>query len=938
MKSSTGAKVVEGSDQEVLRELLNLPPNECLDQIAGKLRTQLDCETACILIWKEHPLANGLGALITIHDDGMPELMKKRPTGARDMRGRKAYSEIYEYDEGITGGYIFAKQKVIRARIEWESKSVFDDEAGKEVILEDTNWHNIENFRKYSLYQDFKSLLGMPLVVRNQQIGVVKLINKLDGNGALSPSGFRHEDLKRAETFLHTIEQVVETKTNEQQFTDLFEISKKVISADFDYYKLLEEVATSCANTLNLRACVIRLFDGKQLRIKGNSLGSASNVDFEGFEIAARAATTQQIIEYHDESFFARDQPQVPLNIALADSLSSNTRSILAVPVIYQDKLIGVFECYTFLSRTFSRQQVDAVLAYGTLVGALFQRHRITEAIEGLTEPFSLLSNLERVFSSVIQRIEKYLDTKTVSIWEKKATSTGFEFKLAKASTGFEEKYHERNIHTLSETSVTSRAANTNKIEHLDKQRLEKELLEHQDFITENQLESLTIVPVSIGRHVNAVIDVFYGEDKMLLKEDKNFLRLLAGKAAAALWSKKLMVSFRAMSDLLWSAPNLEYILDRIAYLPREILYADLVIVFPYDFRQQQFLPPRWSGEPREKKGIFDGVKEKDTDFVNLMLNEKRNPLYLSGTEEYKTFCQNKGSLRPWTEFDFWHREGIQSMAAVRLEDRRQRPVGVMFFNYRTPFQFDVLTQQVIDSFASQASLALVNASFKGTRIQELVTERATADRLSKLIKSLGDLDTQLSVLQVPDNGQQGPSEEYLSDASIAHETLRAVHYEVSQWRSQVLSESAHGPNEIEHLVNDSLDYLASRLEGLGINPQLAYATDAPPLDCYPQRIQGLLIQLLSLLLDTSRSHSPSLSIETSYQRAANIIEIDMVLAGGRVPDNELGRILYEPMSFVGYPAGRVRFCEILAYSNEGAVEVSTNSDGLLCRLRLRLD
>jgi transcriptional regulator with GAF, ATPase, and Fis domain len=931
-------KLADSHDQEILRSLSNLAPDDCLDQIAEQLRTQLNCETACILIWRETPQANGQGALITEHDHGMPLQVKNRPTGELDLRRLKAYSEIYGYGEGITGGYIFEKQNIIRARIDWSPNSVYDDEADKEVVLEDTNWHNMAEFKKVSLHHDFRSLLGLPLDIKNQQIGVVKLINKRDEFGKLSSSGFSPEDLERARTYLSKIEQVIETKANEQQLNDLFDISQNVISADFDYYKLLEQIATNCARALNLRACIIRMFDHKELIIRGNSLGLEQNKDFEKFDLAVKVAATRQKIEFAGNQFRATNGTEIYPDLVLPELLSANTKSILAVPVIYQEKVIGVIECYTFLPRTFSRQQAGAVLAYGTLIGALFQRYRITEAIDALTEPFSLLSSIDGVFSSVVQRIERYLDTQTVSIWEQKATSTGFEFKLAKGSPEFEKNYREHNILTLSETSFTGRIAKTNELEHLDQPLLEKELLEHREFIDENELKSLTIVPISIGTHVNAVIDVFYTEDKMLLKEDRSFLRLLAGKAAAALWSKKLMMSFQEMSKLLWSAPNLEHMLDSIAYLPREVLYADLVIVFPYDFRQQQFLPPRWSGEPREKIGVFAGEKEKDKDFVNLMLNVERNPLYLSSTQQYKEFCQNKGTLRPWTESDFWHREGVQSMAAVRLEDRRQRPVGVMFFNYRTPFDFDVLTRQVIDSFAWQASLAFVNASFKGTRIQELVTERTTVEHLNKLERSLSQLDVQLSLLQFPDDDAPIPREQYYRDATSAHLALTEIYTDVSHWRTQLLSESAEGDHEIEYLISDSLDYLAGRLEGLSVIPHCDYAKDCPSLWCHPKRIEGLLIQLLSLLLDASRSLSPSLSIKTLYHKVSNTIEIHLALAGGRVSDEHLDRILKNPMPSVGKMVERFAFCEALAFFNEGEVELRPNSDGLFWLLRLRLD
>src|SRR5581483_5347950 len=234
-----------------------------------------------------------------------------------------------------------------------------------------------------------------------------------------------------------------------------------------------------------------------------------------------------------------------------------------------------------------------------------------------------------------------------------------------------------------------------------------------------NHLRSMTIVPITIGQQANEVIDVFYDYEKRLFTEEEDFLRLLAGKAATAIWNTKITRSFKAVSDALLNEQDIEAVLKKITEIAREELYAEPVILFQYDPARKEFiLPPIFSDNLHVKKGMYLGIQEKQPDFVTLMIDQPE-PLYLVDEEEYREFCQQTN--RDWRKDDFWFREKICSLAAIRLQDSRKRPVGVMFINYRAPFKFDPLIRKMIEVFASQASSAIVNARFKKMRNHELL-------------------------------------------------------------------------------------------------------------------------------------------------------------------------------------------------------------------------
>jgi GAF domain-containing protein len=940
----TSSEPPDKSDQATLRDLLKLDPEECLWRIAEELKTRLNCETACILRWhevwrKDDRKENRV--LVTDYHNGMP--------GGLDN------PEIYHYGEGITGGYIFEQENSIRGRVDLKGKKTYDDEAlGEPVKVKGIKWHNMRKFGANSVKHDFKSLLGLPLFVKNQKIGVIKLINKIDlESNQLAEAGFSQEDLDRVTTFLSTIEMVIESKRNEEQIKNLLKISERIISADFDYDELLQNIVLSCVDALNISIGIIRLLERKELRIKANSLGLGQNKGLDKLEISRRVVEEKTSIKWDEKNGFETiGEPAKRYRIKPPKAFKDlGIKTFLAIPVIYQANVIGVLECYTFLPHDFSGQELDVIKAYGsTLISILFQRNRIKHGISSLTESFSLLPTPKAVYERVRKLIEGYLDTETVSVWENRATEVGFEFELVDAGQRFWKEYERDKIRTLSELSLTARIAGENKIHHLPQQELERYDVEHSTFIKRNNLKSMTIVPITIGQQANAVVDVFYDHERSLLNEERDFLSLLAGKAATAIWIKKITRSFKPISDALLDEPEVGATLQKIAETAREELYAEPVILLQYDPARQEFmLPPIFSRGLRERKGMYSGANEKHpSDFVSLMLQQHK-PLYLEGEQKYKEFCQSQGTVRPWHENDFWHREGICSMAAIRLEDSRKRPIGVMFINYRSLLEFDSLTMKMIELFASQAASAIANARFKimwnygllSSSTERMIVDLMVdhADTLDSATGALANLEAQLesATESIPKKDVQKFVEQLrdpLKDFGKLYRKLR-------DYREQFYSRSRYGDQDINNLIEDLLAVLESRIQSSGIVlRQPKYGKNLPTFFSDDTQIKGTLYQLISILFDAATANV-TLGIETHFHKSTRTIIITMYLLGTRLSDEEVESILAQPVRNPYNQKARVLsrfdFCQELARLHSGDVDIKLSPGKVFSELSLQL-
>jgi hypothetical protein len=119
-------------------------------------------------------------------------------------------------------------------------------------------------------------------------------------------------------------------------------------------------------------------------------------------------------------------------------------------------------------------------------------------------------------------------------------------------------------------------------------------------------------------------------------------------------------------------------ILQRIAESARKALNADMITLYTYEQERQKF------GEP-----------------------------FVVGDSLFaKTIRANKGIFIPTVPSEkFVVRELIKSAAALPLRFGKE-PVGVMFVSYRTPQAFTEEQRELIELFANQAAIAVMNVRF----------------------------------------------------------------------------------------------------------------------------------------------------------------------------------------------------------------------------------
>lgn len=640
----------------------------------------------------------------------------------------------------------------------------------------------------------------------------------------------------------------------------------------------------------------------------------------EGISISAKVAAEKKY-------YWTNDAKADPLYAVEFEEVESE----LCVPLLYSGQALGVLNINANRKNQFDERKAELIQSIANRAMGLYQKARVNDPLSTLVSPFNVFANSDHIYNTVIRLVEEFLGTETVSIWQKRPVKDDFELELAGASRALEKAYAEADIRKLKSDSFTGDAVGGEIVE-VNSAKLRSRRFVYAHFAEDNGLEFMTAVPVSLGGEVYAVIDVFSRRPAPLFAEEKFFLRILASKAAIALQSAKLIYSFNEISAALPEG-KIDSILQLITDSALEVLHANPVILYRYDAEQERFSPkPIISGWLRD-----ESYRQKEAPVTE---NDLATKIRLSGTryfkdkKEYDRF--EREVKRKWQgtfNQPFWDREGIKSLAALRLT-HGDDVVGVMFVNYRTRQSFAEHTR-LIEAFASQATSAIVNAKLleQNKRFWELRRRDSLALALSHVIPGLAHnsgnlLDSMtFEYLNFAESVEAAPGETvskalcrgFLNDQQ---RLLKMLGADFRRLAYRKLDEFNEERCDVRDLIEGALRILRRRLEGVNV---VWRKKKLPRILCDESQIQHMLLNLfLNSIAAMEGKERKELRIETAFDAQRQQVKIDITDNGRGVPPERRAE-LFEPAFSTrqseggsGYGLSTSRY---IARNHDGSIE-----------------
>lgn len=267
----------------------------------------------------------------------------------------------------LKASYGLSDEYLNRGSIDTE-QAVFKALKGKPILIENAGKDSRIAYQKATQQEGIETILVVPIPIRGQIKGVLRLLVK-------KPRNFNQDEIDFVTALCEqcgiAIEnaRIVKDQENYLNYFVIIHEMSKLINATHDLDKILNLIVTRLPKAMGLKAATIRFLESKgKLKLKAayglskdylerGSLDREASTYYlrEGEPIVILDAKTDIHTIYHEE--------------AKAEGISS----ILAVPITFQDEVIGILRLLTSEIRYFSSADINFAMAIAEQSGIAIQ-------------------------------------------------------------------------------------------------------------------------------------------------------------------------------------------------------------------------------------------------------------------------------------------------------------------------------------------------------------------------------------------------------------------------------------------------------------------------------------------------------------------------------------------------------------------------------------
>lgn len=415
-------------------------------------------------------------------------------------------------------------------------KSIDDALAGKPVSEYDIMEHRGSQYYREALEEGIRSILSIPMRFEKEVIGVLRMYTA-------EPVKYNEEDLK----FIYAIaEQGAIAIVNARRF-------EKAVSREKEYLRVFEEITKAVTSSLNLSE-VLNMIAQKIPEVMGlkGSLVRLLNKENMQLEVVASHGLSEQYVNKgpvsYDESI---DDALAGKPVSMYDILEDRTsryyeearqegiRSILSIPLRFQQEVIGVLRLYTVkpMRHTDEDLRFIAAVAEQTAIAIVnakqFEKEISREkeylrVFEEVTGAVSSTLHTTEVMNMIVRKIPEVMGLKAATI--RLLDMTGKKLRLV-AAHGLSERYLNRGPVDTEENIIE--ALNEKPVAICDVTVDSK--VQYQREAAEEGIKSMLVLPIIARAKVLGVLRLLTGEQRIFSPQEINFSMSLARQCGLAI-------------------------------------------------------------------------------------------------------------------------------------------------------------------------------------------------------------------------------------------------------------------------------------------------------------------------------------------------------------------------------------------------------------------
>lgn len=699
----------------IAREITSITnERELLDKIVIIVARTVKSETCSVLIYNE----NIEMIEITI-SFGMHKQLK-------GQRGIESYTE----NEGLTGK-VFSSGKTLNV-----SNIDVVNKQPKDISIK---WKFANRFARYSRYGDLKHFLGTPLIIQGEVYGVIRVLNKYRSENELDAKGFTDKDQWLLERISRQVSILLEKVRDKERFYALSRVGMELNERlELSFEELLEVIVKQVVIGMKFKACYLRLLEeGNKLRIKACH-GLKGDYNNERYALKIGQGISGKVAEIG--KWMVIEDLIYEKNFKLKELLEKEKlKSMLAIPLKYRSRVIGVINCYTGRKHKFTEQEIQIMETFAVYASVAIQNKKRMDELMALSE-------IGRELSKPFQT-EELLD---IILQQAKAISG--------ADSLCMKRYDERTgeISTIRSLNCVWHNKNRNYKFKLGEDKISKVVYTGEPIIIKNfdaekeglknepsiellkKFKSRIIVPFKIYGKIFGALCLDSHRKNFFTEDDLLISNTFAIQAANAIRNTNFFNKLQAVTETFSKISelhiNIDEVLKKIADTSAKVLDTDVLVLYRYDEKNKRIIwPPIYSG-----KLLYPQYMQREVDSSDaplLFINRGQNHYTVDSKND--PFMTPPGQKpRKGIPARFLFRENIVSSAGIILKVANEI-VGIMFINYRKPNEFNDDERQIIEIFASYIAIAIQNVMHFQAK-EDADKKVLQAERLASLGKAAG--------------------------------------------------------------------------------------------------------------------------------------------------------------------------------------------------------
>ena len=334
--------------------------------------------------------------------------------------------------------------------------------------------------------------------------------------------------------------QTLPQQTKEQGFLKVFKKVTRLISMVLDHQQVMDTIVSSLPDLLDIDACTIRLLDAGTNTFV---LGAAHGLSLE--YLSRKSIDTEETMEMIKSGYPVAkvDLDADPTYRDRDAAAKEGIKSVLTLPILFQDSIIGIMRLLTKSQRLFTAEEISFSMALAEQVGVAISNGRMFKEMENQVDFMNEVQKISRmvnstldldsVLNTIVQRVPVSMDAKGCTL--RLFNSQTNQLELV-ASYGVSEKYLEQS--NIEDEKNVTMVLSGEPVAIYDVSSDDRVL--NKKNMMEEGINSLLAVPIKVGEEIIGVLRIFSEKHHSFTNTEVNFAVTVSEAGGTAIQNARM--------------------------------------------------------------------------------------------------------------------------------------------------------------------------------------------------------------------------------------------------------------------------------------------------------------------------------------------------------------------------------------------------------------